>query len=55
MVSLRVTPPSSMQAISEADKREDGVPTVFHRRDREGWLVTMRLDDWMDLFGAWRE
>ena len=43
------------QAISESEKREDGVPTVFHRRDREGWLVTMRLDDWMDLFGAWRE
>ncbi len=43
------------QAISEAGKRKDGVPAVFHRRDREGWLVTMRLEDWIDLYGEWRE
>lgn len=43
------------QAITEADKRKDGLPTVFHRRDRESWLVTMRLEDWIDLYGAWIE
>ena len=26
-----------------------------HRRDRGGWLVTMRLEDWIDLYGAWIE
>ena len=41
------------QAVNESEKREDGLPTVFHRKDREGWLVTMRLPDWMDLYGAW--
>lgn len=41
------------QAISESEKRGDGLPTVFHRRDREGWLVTMRLEDWIDLYGEW--
>lgn len=43
------------QAIEEAKKRGDGLPTVFHRRDHGEWLVTMRLEDWMDLYGAWRE
>lgn len=38
------------QAIIEAVKRGDGVPTVFHRRDRGEWLVTMRLDEWVDLY-----
>ena len=41
------------QAIEESEKRKDGLPTVFHRRNREGWLVTMRLEDWMDLYGGW--
>ncbi len=43
------------QAVTESQIRCDGVPTVFHRRNREGWLVTMRLEDWMDLYGAWRD
>ena len=43
------------QAIAEAGKRKDGIPAVFHRRDREGWLVTMRLEDWIDLYGEWRD
>ena len=42
------------QAIEEAEKRQGGVPTVFHRRNNEGWLVTMKLEDWIDLYGAWR-
>lgn len=43
------------QAIAEAKKRLDGLPTVFHRSDRCEWLVTMRMADWMDLYGAWRD
>lgn len=41
------------QAKEEAEKKKDGVPTVFHRRNRTQWLVTMQLEDWMDLYGAW--
>ena len=25
-------------------------PTVFHRRDRCEWLVTMPLDDWINMY-----
>lgn len=42
------------QAKAEAIKREDGRPTVFHRRNRTEWLVTMRLDDWVDLYKGWK-
>lgn len=41
------------QAIKEAEKRQDGLPTVFFRRNRGEWLCTMRLKDWIDLYGAW--
>ena len=41
------------QAIKEAEKRQDGLPTVFFRRNRGEWLCTMRLTDWIDLYGAW--
>ena len=43
------------QAKEEAKKRKDGLPTVFHRRNRTEWLVTMRLEDWIDLYGAWND
>lgn len=43
------------QATEEAQKREDGIPTVFHRKNRGDWLVTMKLEDWIDLYGAWIE
>ena len=42
------------QATEEAAKRNDGIPTVFHKRNRGEWLVTMKLTDWIDLYGAWR-
>ena len=38
------------QAARDADRFRDGMPTVFHRRNRQPWLVTMRLDDWMKLY-----
>lgn len=43
------------QAVRDSERFQDGVPTVFHRRNRESWLVTMRLDDWLALYGSfWR-
>lgn len=38
------------QAVRDAKKFQDGFPTVFHRRNRQPWLVTMRLDDWLELY-----
>jgi hypothetical protein len=29
------------------------MPAVFHRKDGEGWMVTMSLEDWMELYGEW--
>lgn len=40
------------QAERDAERFQDGVPAVFHRRNREPWLVTQRLDDWLALFRA---
>lgn len=40
------------QAARDAEKFRDGSPSVFHRRNRSPWLVTMRLEDWMDLYAA---
>ena len=42
------------QAIVEGQIRNDGLPTVFHRRNNREWLVTMRLTDWIDLYGSWK-
>ena len=41
------------QAINDVKNGE--LPTVFHRKNREGWLVTMRLEDWMDLYKEYKE
>lgn len=43
------------QAEEEAEKRHDGIPTVFHKTSRQPWLVTMRIDDWMKLYKVWEE
>lgn len=40
------------QAIRDAKK--DEMPTVFHRKNRKQWLVTMRLDDWMRVYNGYR-
>ena len=33
-----------------ADAPEDEMPTVFHRKNGKGWLVTMRLEDWATVY-----
>lgn len=44
------------QAVRDAGALpEDGrpFPAVFHRRDHEEWLVTMRLEEWVHLYREW--
>lgn len=40
------------EAIGQAkrDARKDELPAVFHRKNRSEWLVTMRLDDFMQIY-----
>lgn len=41
-------------AINQAkNDTKGGKPTVMHRKNRCEWLVTMTLDDWMDLYKEW--
>ncbi len=37
------------QALRDAERFQDGAPAVFHRRNRQPWLVTMRLEDWVKM------
>ena len=39
---------------AEADSKGD-IPAVFHRRNRETWKVTLRLDDFMEIYKKWSE
>ena len=39
------------QAIKDSERFQDGWPCVFHRKNREAWLVSMRLSDWLKLYG----
>lgn len=38
------------QAVRDST-RFGGIPTLFHRRNYEPWFVTMRLTDWLKLYG----
>ena len=38
---------------AERDCEDKATPAVFHRKNREEWLVTMRLDDFMEIYGGW--
>jgi len=40
------------QAIRDAERFHDGAPTVFHRRNRQPWMVTMLLEDWIKQYEA---
>lgn len=37
------------------DAREGEKPTVMHKKNRTKWLVTMPLDEWVELYEAWRK
>ena len=43
-------PAAFSQAVKDCEKFHDGIPALFHRRNRQGWLVTMSLDDWIELY-----
>lgn len=43
------------QAERDSERFHDGLPAVFHRRNRQGWLVTMRLPDWMKCTKKYRK
>ena len=38
------------QSRRDSAKFQDGLPAVFHRRNRSGWLVTMDLENWIKLY-----
>ena len=44
-------------AIDQAkrDAKNGDKPTVFHRKNRHEWLVTMPLDSFMELYGGYRD
>lgn len=38
------------QSVRDSERMRDGLPALFHRRNRKPWLVTMRLVDWLKLY-----
>ena len=39
---------------SRRDAREGEIPVVMHRKNNCRWLVTMSLEDWIDLYREWK-
>ncbi len=37
-------------AQSKADARENEMPAVMHRKNNCEWLVTMSLEDWIEIY-----
>lgn len=38
------------QAVRDAEAAGDGLPAVFHKKNNADVLVTMRLDDWIQIY-----
>lgn len=38
---------------SQRDAKEDEIPVVMHKKDRQPWLVTIGLDDFMRFYKTW--
>lgn len=38
------------QAQQDAEQFGDGLPAVFHRKNREGWRVTMPITAWLTIY-----
>ena len=38
---------------SKKDSKEYQMPTVFHRKNKQKWLVTMELDDWIEIYSEY--
>ena len=41
------------QAVRDAAGQK--IPAVFHRRNREKWMVTMSLEDFMEIYQEWEK
>lgn len=41
-------------AQAERDAEGKAIPAVFHRRNREPWMVTLSLNDFMEIYRAWQ-
>lgn len=43
------------EAMSQAVRDSQGseIPVVAHRKNGQGWLVTMRAEDWFSLYREW--
>ena len=55
--SKRVERLNLYDAMAQAihDAKDGELPTVFHRKNHSEWLVTMRLQDWMELYKEYFE
>lgn len=40
---------------AERDAEGKAIPAVFHRRNREKWMVTLSLDDFMEIYAEWQK
>ena len=40
------------QAVRDSGK-SGRLPIVAHKKNRAGWLVTMRVEDWFELYRKW--
>lgn len=44
------------EAMAQAKRDANGkMPAVFHRKNREKWLVTMELSDFMEIYKKYEE
>lgn len=41
------------QAVRDSEGK--AIPAVFHRRNREPWMVTISLEDFMRLYKTWQK
>lgn len=42
-------------AQSKRDARDGEMPVVMHKKNNTEWVVTMPLEDWIDLFRAYHD
>lgn len=40
---------------AKADAKEGEIPAVFHRKNREGWKVTLSLEDFIKLYQSYHQ
>ena len=40
---------------SVRDAKDEEVPVVMHRKNRTEWKITMRFEDWIEMYKAWEK